>query len=447
MGHMDDLWLDYDSNSAESIVEYAGKLSGKTLREVTNLTELEDPHRRRGSFGSALEEYYFKIKPNSSPKADFDGAGLELKTTPLKRNSKGELVAKERLVISQINYMDVVNEDFEHSHLMEKAKDILMVSYLYEPDKNPLDYKIQFVARWGIPPEDIPQIKHDWETVVKRVRSGHAEEISGGDTLYLEACTKAKDSTVRTAQPFSDVPAKPRAWALKASYMTTVQRRNAESLTQIPRAQDERRLDLLSLIRERFSPYFGMTEKELMELFGISSSKNQCARITRRILDVDDDTQIEEFEKAGIVPKTMRLRKSGRPKEAVSFPAFDYFQLVERRFEESDFLGYLIQKYLFVIYQEDEGGEYRLRDVCFWQMPEKDLDDARACYEQMRENVCQGRADISVRSSENRCCHVRPHARNAEDTRPQPYGPPAVKKCFWLNQGYMQVEISRALGS
>ena len=352
---MDDLWLDYDSNSAESIVEYAGKLSGKTLREVTNLTELEDPHRRRGSFGSALEEYYFKIKPNSSPKADFDGAGLELKTTPLKRNSKGELVAKERLVISQINYMDVVNEDFEHSHLMEKAKDILMVSYLYEPDKNPLDYKIQFVARWGIPPEDIPQIKHDWETVVKRVRSGHAEEISGGDTLYLEACTKAKDSTVRTAQPFSDVPAKPRAWALKASYMTTVQRRNAESLTQIPRAQDERRLDLLSLIRERFSPYFGMTEKELMELFGISSSKNQCARITRRILDVDDDTQIEEFEKAGIVPKTMRLRKSGRPKEAVSFPAFDYFQLVERRFEESDFLGYLIQKYLFVIYQEDEG--------------------------------------------------------------------------------------------
>ena len=74
MGHMDDLWLDYDSNSAESIVEYAGKLSGKTLREVTNLTELEDPHRRRGSFGSALEEYYFKIKPNSSPKADFDGA-------------------------------------------------------------------------------------------------------------------------------------------------------------------------------------------------------------------------------------------------------------------------------------------------------------------------------------------------------------------------------------
>ena len=212
---MDDLWLDYDSNSAESIVEYAGKLSGKTLREVTNLTELEDPHRRRGSFGSALEEYYFKIKPNSSPKADFDGAGLELKTTPLKRNSKGELVAKERLVISQINYMDVVNEDFEHSHLMEKAKDILMVSYLYEPDKNPLDYKIQFVARWGIPPEDIPQIKHDWETVVKRVRSGHAEEISGGDTLYLEACTKAKDSTVRTAQPFSDVPAKPRAGRLR----------------------------------------------------------------------------------------------------------------------------------------------------------------------------------------------------------------------------------------
>ena len=444
---MDDMWPGYDQNDPKSILEYAGQLVGKTLRETAGLSKIDDPRKRRGAFGNALEEYYFHIEPNSRPTADFDGAGLELKSTPLKKNKKGEFSAKERLVISNINYMTVVNEDFEHSHLMEKAKNILLVSYLYEPDKSPLDYEIQSAVQWGFPDEDLPQIKRDWETVVNKVRAGHAENISGSDTLYLEACTKAKDASVRTGQPFSDVPAKPRAWALKASYMTAVQRRILDELRSIPREVGEKDLDLLELLRKRFSPYFGMTEEELATRFGVSKSKNRCARITKKILGVADEAEIEEFAKAGIVPKTIRLKKSGRPKEALSFPAFSYFDLAERDFEDSDFQGYLQQKYLFVLYREDDAGAYCLQDIRFWQMPEDDLRDAELCYDKMRDNVLKGRADVSVRSSENRCCHVRPHGRDSRDTRPQPFGPPVVKKCFWLNQSYLQEEIERVLTS
>lgn len=440
---MDDTWLGYDPNDAESIIEYAGRLTGRTLREMTGASSIDNPRKRRGAFGSALEELYFHLPPNSRPTADFDGAGLELKSTPLKKVRTGELSAKERLVISQINYMSAVNEDFEHSHLMEKAKSILLVSYLYEPDKSPLDYVIQAVVRWGFPKEDLPQIKHDWETVVEKIRAGHAEDISCSDTMYLEACTKAKDATVRTRQPFSPVEAKPRAWALKASYMTAVQRRMLDGLENIPRGEDEKGLNLIELLRMRFSPYLGMTEEELAGKFGVSKSKNRCARITKKILGVADDSEIEEFAKAGIVPKTIRLKRSGRPKEALSFPAFSYLDLAARDFEESDFLTYLLQKHLFVLYREDEVSKYRLWDICFWQMPEKDLEEARRCYDQMRENVRRGRADISVKSTENRCCHVRPHGRDSRDTRPQPFGPPVVKKCFWLNQSYLQVEIER----
>ena len=442
---MEQVWLGYDPCSQESIIEHAGQLAGKTLREATGISQIDDPHRRRGAFGNALEEYYFKIKPNSSPKADFDGARLELKSTPLKRNKNGELAAKERLVISQINFMNVVDEDFEHSHLMDKAENILLVSYLYEQDKDPLDYVIQSAVRWSFPEDDLPQIKKDWEVVVGKVRSGHAEDISGSDTLYLEACTKAKDSTVRTRQPYSDVPAKPRAWALKASYMTAVQRKIIDELQSIPRAAGEKNLGLLELLRSRFAPYLGMSEAQLAEKFHVSGSKDRCARITKKILGVNENSEIEEFAKAGIVPKTIRVRTSGRPKEALSFPTFDYYELLERDFEDSDFYGYLMQKYLFVLYREDAEGVYRLRDICFWQMPEDDLFDARLCYDQMRENVRKGRADISVKSSENRCCHVRPHGRDGKDTRPQPYGPPVVKKSFWLNQGYLQEELARAL--
>ena len=131
------------------LMRQANLLVGRTLREVTCLTEVEDTRRRRGVFGNVLEEHYFKIRPNSRAEADFAEAGLELKSTPLRRNKRGELVAKERLVLSMINYGTVVDEDFEHSHLMEKARDILLVSYLFEEDRSPLDYEIQAVVRWG----------------------------------------------------------------------------------------------------------------------------------------------------------------------------------------------------------------------------------------------------------------------------------------------------------
>ena len=80
---------------------------------------------------------------------------------------------------------------------MKKCSDMLLISYLYEPDKNPVDYVVEAVAEWGIPQKDLPQVRADWETVVNKVRAGHAEDISGSDTMYLEACTKSAKGTVQ----------------------------------------------------------------------------------------------------------------------------------------------------------------------------------------------------------------------------------------------------------
>ncbi len=442
--------LPYDPSDRESVVDHAAALVGHTLREKTDVDAVDDPKARRGAFGDTVESGYFGIKSNSVQGPDFPEAGLELKTTPVKLTKAGKLVAKERLVITMIDYMTVVDEEFETSTFLDKASDVLLVTYLYEKEKEPIDYVVEFAADWGLPEEDMPVFKEDWETVVNKVRDGRAHEISGGDTLYLEACTKASSSAVRRQQPFSDIPAKPRAWALKASYMTATYEKMG--MQAIDRDENERGLGLLELVRRRFEPYFGMTEEELGSHFGHlrdgkRKPKDLCARVTRKILGVDEDAKIAEFEKAGIKPKTIRLQASGRPKEAMSFPRFDYCELAERDFEDSDFLTYLEQKYLFVIYREDDAGVYRLSDVCFWQMPEADLSEAKKCYDQMRENVRSGHAEISVKSSENRCCHVRPHGRNAEDTCPTPYGEPVVKKCFWLNQGYLQDEIARAFSA
>jgi DNA mismatch repair protein MutH len=443
--------IPYDRNSESSIVEYATQIIGKTLREVTGIDHIDDPSVRKGSFGNAVEYYFFKFDPNSDPNPDFNEVGIELKTTPLKKTKRGDIVSKERLVLSMINYMDVVNETWETSTVLKKSSKILLMSYLYEPDANPVDYEFYIVELWGIPEEDFYTIKNDWETVVNKVRTGRAHEISGSDTLYLEACTKSANSNVRREQPYSDIPAKPRAWAFKQSYMTTISKKLLDA-QGIQRDVSQKQLSLKELVEQRFAKYAGLTENELACDFGLlkdgkKKPKNLCALITKRILGVDPDSKILEFEKAGIKTKTMRLKKNGIPKESISFPAFDYFDIAEKDFEESDFYEQLQQKYLFVIYREDLSVRdiYRLDGVLFWQMPEADLEEAEKCYNAMHENVRSGHADRSVKSSENRCCHVRPHAIDSNDTIMTPYGKPVVKKSFWLNAEYIALEIKRLI--
>ena len=443
--------LPYDNTDKESIYNYAIELLGSTLREKSNVEQIDDISRNKGSFGNAVEQFYFYIDNNGISAPDFAEAGVELKTTPLKKNKDGSLSSKERLVIGMIDYMNVVDETFETSHLLEKAKDILLISYLWEPDKEPLDYHIELVEMIDLedlPEGDLAQIKEDWETVVDKIRAGLAHELSGSDTLYLEACTKAANSSIRRKQPNSNIEAKPRAWALKPSYMTAMSNRLIRNMQAIERDEDERSIPLIELVKNRFAPYFGLTETELAERFGYLQEgrrkpKNLCALITRKILGVSDNAKIEEFEKAGIVPKTIRVKRNGTPKEAMSFPYFDYCELAITPYEDSDFARYIDQKYLFVIYRESDDGEYLLSDVAFWQMPEVDVEDAKKCYEEMRNRVKDGRADESVKSTENRVCHVRPHARDGNDTLMTPQGKSVVKKSFWINQKYLAKEIAR----
>lgn len=445
-----DAALEYDSSSIESILAYAKRLEGHTLREeCPGLAWVEDPHKRRGSFGNAVEKYYFHYEINSDPNADFAEVGTELKTTPLKQLRDGRLSAKERLVISMINYMSVVDETWETSSLQKKLHRILLIAYQYDKELNPIDYLVKLVELWGIPDEDIPTFKRDWDIVVRKIRRGEAHELSGSDTLYLEAATKAANAANRTKQPYSEIPAKPRAWAIKPSYMTAVLNGMLDAQA-IRRDGGSAGLDLLALVRRRFEPYIGLSENELATICGYEwrgngKPKNLCALITKHILGVDKDSRIAEFEKAGVKPKTMRIKCNGMPKESISFPTFDYCDLATREFNSSDFKRYLSQKYLFVVYREDvaERGTFRLAEVLFWQMPDADLLEARRCYEEMQRRVRSGHADQSVKSTENRCCHVRPHGRNKADVLPTPYGSFETKKCFWLNARYIGSEIDR----
>lgn len=55
--------LPYDPTDKTSIVTYAKRLVGKSLRQTTDIGHIESPQTRRGSYGNAIEEHYFMYQP------------------------------------------------------------------------------------------------------------------------------------------------------------------------------------------------------------------------------------------------------------------------------------------------------------------------------------------------------------------------------------------------
>ena len=125
----------YDKANPKSIEAYSQQMIGKTCREVCEeygvvsegQAEYATTKGNKGNLGQLIEEQFFHYALNSNQEADFQEAGVELKVTPYKINRNGSLAAKERLVLTMIDYFQVVNESFEESHFWNKSKLILAV--------------------------------------------------------------------------------------------------------------------------------------------------------------------------------------------------------------------------------------------------------------------------------------------------------------------------------
>lgn len=473
----------YDDRDDASVLEYARRLEGKTLREALDIprdmmpkgytkASTEGKQGNKGAMGENVEEYYFDIHNNSKQEPDFPYIGMELKTTALfekreddttsssrKKNKPVTIRAKERLAITSINYNTILNETFETSHLWEKAKKILLMVYEYRDDTdNVFDMPYRLAAIWGIPDEDLPQIRDDWETVMQKIRDGKAEQISSRDTKYLEAATTGSGHGATVSQPNSDVSAKPRRWALKGSYMTTVINKLFEErerrIEQIRRDGEDNTLTLEELVQTRFLPYFGKSVDQLKRELGldaIKQPKNLYARMTKAILGVGSDAEIEEFAKADVITRTIRVQDNGRIRESVSFPAIDWIEIANTEWEDSDFYRTLQRPFLFVVYRGESSQHCRLEGLTWWSCPDDALEEARLVYEDTRHRVLAGDYAHFVKGSgfdgTGSRFHVRPHGRNKEDVSPTPQGGMAGKKSFWITNRYVEEIIRGAAAS
>ena len=478
--------LEYDPYDPHSIERYAKFLIGKTFSDVCNEDTINDviivdddyekseysddnsDKEDKGGLGDLIEERFFHYKCNSDSRQDFPDAGVELKVTPYKKNKNGSLSAKERLVITMIDYFRVVDESFDDSHLWNKARLILLVYYLYrEETTNRLDYQINYTQLFTPPKEDLQIIRQDYDKIVAKIREGKAHELSESDTIYLGACTKSVNSSKRRGQPFSDEAAKPRAFCFKTSYMTyvlnnyvTTGKQTYESIikTDMP-------VDFEAYITSRINAYRGHSLLSLCKEFNLGDidlnnpPKNLGAIIAYRMLGVKGD-KAEEFEKGNIQVKSIRIEASGTIKESMSFPSVDFMALINEEWEDSQLCSFFNEtRFLFVVFR-DVGGEYIFDNAKFWNMSYDDLNIVKEEWTRIRDKIATG-VYFEVHNNrvindipgmkETKIIHMRPHtSRSAyklsdgfekgdirKDACQLPDGQWMTKQSFWLNHDYV----------
>lgn len=461
----------YDKSSIKSIALHSRLLIGKSLSQVVELPasilNLEDK-RNKGNLGKLVEKYHFEHDPPNDDAPDFPDAELELKVTgvlkDVRRQGVEGLKAKERLVLKNIHFGKIQSESWEDSAIKKKCQKMLLLFYLYakevpavhrvfvlEPlvsafpgsqiDKRDLEESGIFVIE--IPEEDVAQMKRDWELIQKKVKNNEAHTISEGDTKYLKACRKGAGGENEKLQRYTSLVkpegeqlAPTRAFSFPASYITTLIEAQKGRVSKLGVTAE---IGFEEATQLRITPFIGDSTKEIAHKLGIpfnTRDKAFRARLVKGILS-SGGSSVHELDKAGITLKTIVVDERLMPKESMSFPAFDYCEIVEQEFEDSEFFESTESTFLFVVFKKLTNDEQVLEKAFYWNMPYEDRLEALNVWKQTKELVSAGRYEELPRSSQNPVAHVRQHARRKTDVSPTPQGGFQVKRCFWLNRRYI----------
>lgn len=443
--------------TSKQIKDIGKTVVGKTFKELGDFKyNLEDTNYK-GGMGILMEENVFEYNSNTDSNPDFMKAGIELKVTPIKKNKNGTYSAKERLVLNIINYMEEYKTTFETSSFWHKNKNLYLMFYLWKDGVPRSEYRIIKEMLFTFSDTDLIIIKQDWEYIINKIKEGKAHELSEADTYYLGACPKGRNKDSLRKQPFSEILAMQRAYCLKNSYMTTIVRKNVmdvktESLIEKLEMEG---ITIETLLIKKVKPYIGLSVESLIKKFNLNTNaKNLNQILFSKMIGIEGKiNETEEFLKANIVVKTVRIQQNDTIKESMSFPAFKFKEIVLEEWYTSKLRNiFLENKYLFVIFRE-LGNQYYFVGIKFWNMPLSILDnEVKEVWEKTVDVIKTGnivQKDGAIRKTnfpgmkDNWVAHVRPHAQNINDTYDLPVRDKLTgvnkytKHCFWLNNSFI----------
>ena len=278
--------------------------------------------------------------------------------------------------------------------------------------------------------------------------------------MYLGACRKGSKGSDVTKQYNSDIPAPTRAFSLKMAYMRTileyVQKSGKTAISNFDLPKEQETVSIIELkqntfdeiILNRFRPFIGKNEQQLSEELNLdltNGSKSKFFQIANAIASEGKCSNInlsEEFRKAGMMMKTIRVQANRRIKEAMSFENINYQEIYDNDvWYESRLYEIFTSRFLFVTFKEQtkNTGDYVLDKVFFWTMPPEDLRFAEFYWSNIRTNVLNNAIEPvnfwSAKLHQN--FHVRPKGRNSDDLADNPNGGKCKKYCYWFNNDYI----------
>ncbi|MDW7661383.1 MAG: Sau3AI family type II restriction endonuclease [Bacillota bacterium] len=453
---------DYDSSSPKSILEYSKQIENRTLRQTLHESPAIYNAKNKGALGHTIERDFFGYEINPRKEADFKNAEMELKVIPVKEIKKNKnsdqlikqlgMSVKERVILSKINYKNIINETWETTELHHKLNRILMMFYMYGKDVSIYDLEFLLSSIWEPFEEDLPYLQKDWEFIQNKVASGNAHELSEGDTLLLGACTKGVNKKSLINQPNSSVKAMQRAYSLKRSYVDHIF--NILYSDKLFKKAKIIPLNIYEKILHEFSKIQYANLEELFLKFNIDvnrDAKQFLYMVTSHLFEALMGITADDFNKNNISQieiKTILLKKNNVPKESMSFEQIKFDEIVENDWIESEFRSkFENKKMLWVIYKTTETytkqKELELKDIHFidifyWNMPNSDLDtDVKDLWVDTVDDF-----NHFKKISETKVSHVRPKAVNSNDTSTLKSGIIAPKKSFWLNSKYVAEQIN-----
>ena len=435
---MDD--FDYRTASAGGILAKAQWLRGKTLGEIGLALPREEARRGKAEAGHIVEAY-FGIPQNSRSEADFPGAGVELKVVPLNQLKRAGLRVKERTALTMIDYDHLVTETWSNAKIRGKLH-ILFVFFEHLQDQPKTAFPIREVVLWEANRRLEGFLQADWERTDRKVRQGRAHELSESDGRIMGPSTKGPGGGKLRAQPFSDVLAKSRAFALKPSFTLQLFREAEKALVvgsldvTTPQLFEE-------TLQKRFRPHVGQRVEDAAAQVGLplSDGKDFAARVTRRLFGAKSNSRITEFEEMGLTIRIARVNSDLRPYEAMSFPAFRHASLLAETWEDSDLLAHVEYMLIVPLHGARKGtpqADCAFGTPRFWHPSADTLELIRREWELYRIEIEQGKAEHLSPASETTAIHVRPHSRNKLDTDEAPGVGQVIKKSFWLNIPFVQ---------
>lgn len=437
------------------LLNYTENIKGKTFKEIDSkkLLENNSMKQRKGLPGQIVETGFYQYPLNNKSEADFNELGIELKVTGFIKNKNNTLRAKERLVLSKINYHEIVNETYETSHLMDKNKKLLIIWYEYEKGKTLGEFQIKDYQLYDMS-QDEEIFKNDFNIIKEKVKEGRAHELSEGDTSYLGACTKAATSNDRTTQPYSEIDAKPRAFALKNSYMTGILRElnsynnlREKTITSSIKTTD-------SYIYNKMKKYIGKSQINIYEeVLGNKITGNIPKNINKIISDkiIGKDEELPKiddiFKKTSFIIKNLPVDSDYNPLERMSFKNISLSDFKDE-WEYSYWKTYFEETTLLVICYEgtksSKNGERILKGVRKISFNEKDLYSFKKTYNKVKEAIEKKDFNLmpTPKSFDGQILEIAPKGKKGDDAYNNFFKKDKTKVAFMLTKDLLKEKLN-----